>query len=842
MAARFRHPWRSYQARVLGNLDRHLEDRKLHIIAPPGSGKTVLGLEILRRIGKPGLVLSPTIAIRDQWIVRWREDFLDNSSVLPFDSHTYQSIFSRYKRGEASSRIEVLVVDEAHHLRKEWWKALDSLVTKHDPIVVALTATPPWDVVDSELQRYFDLCGTVDEEIFVPELVRSGDLCPHQDYIHISLPNDSDAKVIREFRDATIRLVDSIPGRDWIQRFVQSHPFLHPTQNDWEEIYRDPHFFFSLLSIANQNQFPMDPGIFEILRSEKILKIPAWNFHTAEALLLSFLTQDPRGWEFREEWEDLKRELRRQNLLKGKSIDLTGDTVLGKFLSDGPKKIESIREIVDHEYRSMGENLRLVILADHLRREFLGQSGGFSRVGTVPIYLSLWEEFGSKLNLCHITGSLVLVPGRIRDAILQEIPQAQFQKIDPSIMIWEWIAPSAQALPVLTRYLMEGKIFGIVGTMSLLGEGWDVPAINSLVLASSIGSYMLSNQSRGRAIRSFAIDPKKTANIWHLAFVDLQGKYGGKEFCEMERRFRAFAGPSFQEPIRIETGLNRMGISTPRSEWECVETNRRSFVHADDRKRLVEEWKQGIASGTGYAERLVSREWAEPRESNKSRAKILGVFGFYTLVQVLLASGATVFQNYIERTLFHHWEYGNSEWNAVVLCLIPLLALTPRWGRALRDTTVYLFWKNTLDRIGKAVRQSLVAVGHIEQNSDLILKLDSQQGGSVGFLAQGGLLREREAWIRAMQEILEPPMNPRYLLKTSNLSFRFFGERYLGVPEVFGRKKETAEIFRSQWEFHLGGVELCYTRTPKGRKTLFLARLRTIFRRETNTTRGGIWI
>ncbi len=38
--AKFKYPWRAYQRRVLEELDRHLEDRHLHIIAPPGSGKT----------------------------------------------------------------------------------------------------------------------------------------------------------------------------------------------------------------------------------------------------------------------------------------------------------------------------------------------------------------------------------------------------------------------------------------------------------------------------------------------------------------------------------------------------------------------------------------------------------------------------------------------------------------------------------------------------------------------------------------------------------------------------------------------------------------------------------
>ncbi|HVL96849.1 MAG TPA: DEAD/DEAH box helicase family protein, partial [Solirubrobacteraceae bacterium] len=44
--------------------------RHTHIVAPPGSGKTIMGLEIARRIGQPALVLCPTTAFQAQWAAR----------------------------------------------------------------------------------------------------------------------------------------------------------------------------------------------------------------------------------------------------------------------------------------------------------------------------------------------------------------------------------------------------------------------------------------------------------------------------------------------------------------------------------------------------------------------------------------------------------------------------------------------------------------------------------------------------------------------------------------------------------------------------------------------------
>lgn len=71
----------------------------------------------------------------------------------------------------------------------------------------------------------------------------------------------------------------------------------------------------------------------------------------------------------------------------------------------------------------------------------------------------------------------------------------------------------------VTELFSKGYIQVMIGTKSLLGEGWDAPCINSLILASFVGSFMLSNQMRGRAIRSDSSNPDKTSNIWHLVCI-----------------------------------------------------------------------------------------------------------------------------------------------------------------------------------------------------------------------------------------------------------------------------------------------------------------------------------
>lgn len=57
----FQATWRTYQARVLQELDIPFKDKRLRIVAAPVSGKTILELETMRRIAKPTLILAPSL-------------------------------------------------------------------------------------------------------------------------------------------------------------------------------------------------------------------------------------------------------------------------------------------------------------------------------------------------------------------------------------------------------------------------------------------------------------------------------------------------------------------------------------------------------------------------------------------------------------------------------------------------------------------------------------------------------------------------------------------------------------------------------------------------------------
>ena len=70
-----------------------------------------------------------------------------------------------------AAKVKTVCLDEAHHLRSEWWKALEKFMEKLEGIsVISLTATTPYDSTPGQWKRYIDLCGPIDEELFTPGL------------------------------------------------------------------------------------------------------------------------------------------------------------------------------------------------------------------------------------------------------------------------------------------------------------------------------------------------------------------------------------------------------------------------------------------------------------------------------------------------------------------------------------------------------------------------------------------------------------------------------------------------------------------------------------------------
>ena len=69
------------------------------------------------------------------------------------------------------------------------------------------------------------------EEIFTPELVKEGSLCPHQDYVYFNWPTREEEAYVREHQKRMQMQVQKMMADETLRRIVSSHQgLMHPEE------------------------------------------------------------------------------------------------------------------------------------------------------------------------------------------------------------------------------------------------------------------------------------------------------------------------------------------------------------------------------------------------------------------------------------------------------------------------------------------------------------------------------------------------------------------------------------------------------------------------------------
>jgi superfamily II DNA or RNA helicase len=884
-AMSFKSTWRLYQERLLGQLDSYLENRRLHLIAAPGSGKTVLGLEVIRRIGKRTLVLAPTITIRNQWADRLVDHFLPAGERLPcwvsmdlrhpqpLTIATYQALHaicsgephdeaephededgafdpSQVELGESARRgavvvpevltragFKTLVVDEAHHLRAEWWKTLTSFVDHlDDPAIVALTATPPYDVSPLEWHRYEKLCGPVDAEVSIPELVLQGDLCPHQDYLYFSAPAEREQTALSAFRANVDSFVERLRANPTFTAAIAAHPWVTAPEAHVEEILTDPQYVSSMVVYLHAAGEAVPAEVLDTLGLAR-KRIPALDLDWLETLLSRFLHGDADSVSPSAALvSSLRRELLEIGAIEHRMVKLRNPSNHMKLLTTSVTKLKSIEEIVKLEAGALGDDLRCVILTDFIRKtempKHAGERPAFEDIGIVPIFESLRRADLAGIRLGVLSGSIVVIPAAAAKLIREAATAFGVRSGDLSIMQLPHDAGYSTVelhgddhrgmVRLITAVFEQGGVSVLVGTKSLLGEGWDAPTINTLILASFVGSYVLSNQMRGRSIRVDSNRLEKTANIWHLVCVE-PGKLGpGGDYELLARRCRAFVGVSETAPM-IESGTGRFGLPPPPFTREQIgQINTLVCNRALDRAGLRQRWQEALVAGTSrkMVDGVKSAVEALPRG-----------FVLTSTIGSLLVEAVLIFQvAFLQlRRLPIHLRTERERLAYLLVLAVIAAAVSLPWvflglWRFIRHGTP----ERSIKRIGEALLESLAQVRSIKRPAhDFRIDARRNRDGTVSCWVGGGSGKEQAVFLHALREIVGPIDDPRYLLARRRL-WRIFREDYFAVPDVLARRRSSAEAFASKWRNRVGPVQLVYTRTLEGRRLLLRARVHSL--------------
>lgn len=865
---RFKYSWRSYQQRALSELDDHLTDDHLHIVAPPGSGKTVLGLEVTLRLNKPTLIFAPSIAIRDQWVLRFCELFLQTDQTPSWIStdirepafltvSTYQGLHVALTTDVSEQQndpkdpqtvlnnikaqnIGTIVIDEAHHLKNAWWRSLIQVKEAVKPIVVGLTATPPYDVSYTEWQRYIELNGPVDAEITVPELVKEGDLCPHQDHIYLSKPTEIEIQKIYKHRARAQELIDSIKQDELLIKAISENAMFIDPLDCLDRIYNELSDYIAILIFLNEIGLPIGKQHLEVI-GDRQLKIPPLDHKWLGKLLEYYLFKDiDTDLAYEAHKERLIYKLKRAGVLNERSIKFFIDHKLTTQVGASISKLDSIEAIAQLEHESLADALRMVILTDFIRKEYLtGEQVELKKLGAITVFERLRRNPNMNASIGVLTGSVVIIP---RTAVSHLV--AILGLSDPAQLAMTTLAYDDTYMLIsmsgsqrndivwsVTELFQQGYVKVLIGTRALLGEGWDAPAINSLILASYVGSFVLSNQMRGRAIRSQRGNATKTSNIWHLVCIDPSSDNGGPDISLMERRFKTFVGVSVEDDPQITNGAERIGLFAVKFTDQDIERhNHQAFKLALERDQLRSTWHKAIDNGTELVHGVALKM---PRGySNKQSKKLyygrtikyllyMSGFAFIDLILVLAKEIPKVAVD------------GSTENIFLMLIAIGSVITFTFGGLAYNTSRLYIKHRDItkdIQKVGEALLKTLIDIDLIfTPASELEVISEVTEQGTMACFLKGGNAHESSLFVSALEEIVGVIDDPRYIVtRESELAGLIAQQDFHSVPFNIARRKKAAETFHKHWLDQLGGGELIYTRTLEGRKALLKARLNSL--------------
>lgn len=934
---RFDGELRTYQAEALRSIPAEPADSAMHIVAPPGSGKTLLGLLLAARAGRRALVLAPSVTIRDQWVRTARDLAHDGGAVSddpaelseltvltyqrlsvagdssPFDelaarqwldeltasgrtasdaatwlatlsvdnpaqhargirsrASALRRRFSRARPDEIArvlhpnalalidrvieAGVDTVVLDECHHLLDHWALVVAYLRARirangGTGLLIGLTATLPSPDDGTGFDNYSQLLGEVDYEVPTPAVVKEGHLAPYRARVWFTEPVPQEADFIRrseaQLHELVIQVLSSPDG----VRFLidQLQPTLDepetagdcppsPEERARRDIDRALSTDFPLAVTCGSvlrvtaPEHPLvallDPDLFGRANTDDLLQVLA-------RFALDRLLADPDA---HPQWRFLKRALADFGLHLTDRGLRRGRSPVESTLATSVAKDHAAVEILRHELGTAdGDRVRAVVVTDVVESGNSRGLAGEAAPGALRIFeLLAADPVTAALSPVLLTGEHL----RTTAAAARDVADTLSRLLGAAVDVDE--TPGAtrrlQAtggsgsglVAAVSRLVTEGRVRLLIGTRGLLGEGWDCPAVNTLVDLTTVATSTATQQLRGRTLRLDSAWPDKVAHNWSVVclippqvLLDDRG-----EVDRLTRRHGHMWGLSADDHSEIVSGLgtvlaaperemlDRIVAKDPQTDVGALNT----AVLATERSRAQTraDWRIGEALPAR------EREAVAVRGSRRSG-----------IVQVIPALTAGASRTFALSTL--------ATGAALALASGPLdLQLPVLGGLAAALGAGALF---TLARRGRDIRRArrlrmdparihhlaALTVSHALQSAQRIAALpDEAVTASAQTLVDGStrvrLLFDapphaRRVLADAVQELFGPVRTPRFVLRVGGRQ-----PTYLAVPQQIGRRRADAEAFAALWRRTLGPGELIELHGADGLVVLRAAR------------------
>jgi superfamily II DNA or RNA helicase len=958
--------FRRYQRLALDAFEqlRDEGEQRAYVVMPPGSGKTVLGLEMARRLGRRTMVLAPNTAVQAQWLAQWKEfggagphprpASTDRALSAPVTVLTYQSltVWDRTAddedvrddasaalaearraavRGEdgsdlldllhprgrelveraAGSGPWTLVLDECHHLLETWGALCRALVRAlgEQTWVIGLTATPRTAMTERQARLHDELFGDCDFLVPAPAVVKEGELAPFQELAYLTAPTvEEDTWIVAErqrFADLQVELLTlrngSVPFVDWLRcRLHERRRDRDVAADDggeaapagvqlsWLELeHEQPGLARAGLRLAHDGVIGLPTGA--RLREEHRVSADAHDWavlldaYSREHLMTSDHAEDARLLvAVREVLPSLGY------VLTARGLRSTTSPV-DRICALSAAKTAAAVHLLSAESDALGEDLRAVVLCDYEQRTASppaslaetaeDRPAGSARLAFLAIARS---DLGDTLRPVLVTGRTVAVRRADFPAFRTFAPSALTDRLlaDPMdgdrslVTLSAGIGWSARVwVPLVTRWLEAGGTQVLVGTRSLLGEGWDCPSLNVMVDLTAAATPAAVTQLRGRSLRLDPERPDKVADNWTVLCVAEDHPRGDADYLRGVRKHQHHLAPGGEG--LIESGIGHcdevLGPYAPPDREARDGVNARALARTSERDAVRAVWAVGedyrgmeltslrlrVEQPLGLPGGTVPASLLTPRRTLGASAPA-GLPGDRSPAQLWpLPVGAAVavgsFGSVVASPGTGLWlGLGTGVLATAVVGGQRYLAQTA----ALRETAGKE-QTATLTQLAGAVADALHAAGATSVGAAGV-RVAGTSGGAVSCELEAPSA-ESALFAASLDELLAPLADPRWLVSrlvlpapaTAAGRRRLAVDRALGrpveaavawhaVPAALSRSRSRVGAFESAWRAHVGAGRLVLAKDPEGAALLELlhgedpfavtSRVRTVWR------------
>lgn len=866
----YRDQFRDFQRQLLKKTDDLLDNSRINLITVPGSGKKLLGLEIIRRIGNPTVIITSSETISAGWCDTFRTDFLPDGAAESAEQYlsnnllapklitaiTYEELHNAVNHNVTETAdyssldlirmiqdtgIRTLCLDDPHHLPEHCFKALETLlgVMGGEIRVLSLSSIPPYDLNKHDWERFITLCGEINEEIFVPELVKAGTVCPHQDYVYFNYPSEEESAGIRGYRLRADEAITEAMQLSFFGEMNRRILKLHHQNLDFFYTHYDE--MLSLLIMLAEYGYPVHHKICRMMtRSNEMPPATLQNAQIAFNFLLESQTILRDG-----EKEALLEVFRRHRVVEHHRIALASTQKIRRTLVSSAGKLESLAAITEAEDRQQGARLRELVITDEQENDSAAIIGSDSKIYQITP-LSVFESIRKRctwIPMGCLTSNTVVLPDPLRFMLPERygIAASAFTATPLGTSGYAHFVFKASAksvLQLISRLLEEGVIRTLVCTEKALGEEWSLPCVNTLIPLCSMSSFVTVPRLRSNILYADKACPDKVAHIWHIATVEkdystethptlrLASRLASEatgiqslDFEALRRRFNCFIAPNDTDG-ELLSGIERLSaIKAPFNAAGLQEINNSMVTAAADRAKTARVWQEAMVENT--------RPVAEIIVPKKAKVPFFNLTNLLYLV--LIAVSVWIFSTFINPSLLllvltfaeaRLFSYAVILFLSIVLLLLwavfMFLYLLP-W------IINHLFARLSVRSLCTALLKTLKEQGEIGSKARLIME-NTADKKSYRIYLDDCTAREQSSYQNAVSDMLSPIKNPRYIMVRSGPFHSLRWPWSFACPEVIGESDIAVKIFEKHLRLSMGIMKFQFTHRDPGRKYLIVAR------------------